>query len=148
MTNASTTPNDLGLTAKARADADIDLLTAEVGGCGGGCNCTCGANDSAADVIAVDDDGAQVDVVDGPVTVTYEVLGMTCAHCVSSVREEMFDLEGVQNVAVELKVGGASTVAVTSAAPLDPAAVDAAVTEAGYELVGTTAASAPSASFV
>jgi copper chaperone len=143
MTNASTTPNDLGLTAKASADANIDLLAQEVGGCGGGCNCTCGANDSAAD-----DDGAQVDVVDGPVTVTYDVLGMTCAHCVSSVREEMFDIEGVQNVAVELKVGGASTVTVTSAAPLDPAAVEAAVTEAGYELATTSTASVNSASFV
>jgi len=65
-------------------------------------------------------------------TDTYQVTGMTCAHCVSSVTEEISALEGVTDVAVELVAGGTSTVTVTSDAPLDPTAVAEAVDEAGY----------------
>ena len=66
---------------------------------------------------------------------TYEVTGMTCGHCVAAVTEEIGLLPGADVVTVELVVGGASQVTVTSAAPLDRALVDAAVIEAGYELV-------------
>jgi len=65
----------------------------------------------------------------------YLVTGMTCAHCVSSVTEELSAVDGVDSVAVDLTVGGASTVTVTSSAPLDETDVRAAVTEAGYDLV-------------
>ena len=64
---------------------------------------------------------------------TYTVSGMTCAHCVRSVTEEITALDGVTDVAVDLPTGG---VAVTSDRPLDPAQVRAAVEEAGYALVG------------
>ena len=67
------------------------------------------------------------------------VTGMTCGHCVSSVTEELGELEGVDAVVVELNVGGASKVQVSASAPLDIAAVRAAVSEAGYELVGASA---------
>ena len=67
----------------------------------------------------------------------YEVLGMTCAHCVASVSEEVSEIDGVQAVAIALNVGGASAVTVTSADPLELALVEAAVTEAGYELVSS-----------
>nr|WP_316316716.1 cation transporter [Clavibacter michiganensis] len=60
---------------------------------------------------------------------------MTCEHCVASVTEEVSELEGVTDVAVELVPGGSSAVTVTSDRPLDPAAVRAAVAEAGYEVV-------------
>ncbi len=63
---------------------------------------------------------------------TYRVEGMTCEHCVRAVRAEVGALEGVDEVEVDLATG---EVAVTSAAPLDRAAVQAAVDEAGYELV-------------
>ena len=63
---------------------------------------------------------------------TYRVEGMTCEHCVRAVRAEVGALEGVDEVEVDLATGD---VAVTSAAPLDRAAVQAAVDEAGYELV-------------
>jgi copper chaperone CopZ len=65
---------------------------------------------------------------------TLNVTGMTCGHCVSAVTEELQGVDGVQDVAVDLVAGGASTVTVTSDGPLDESAVRAAVDEAGYEL--------------
>jgi copper ion binding protein len=66
-------------------------------------------------------------------TSTYTVTGMTCEHCVRSVSEEIGGLPGVRAVDVTL---GTGAVTVTSDAPLDQAAVRAAVEEAGYELAG------------
>jgi copper chaperone len=63
---------------------------------------------------------------------SYTVSGMTCAHCVASVTEEVGGLEGVTGVEVDLARG---QVTVTSAEPLSMAAVQAAVHEAGYQLV-------------
>jgi copper ion binding protein len=65
-------------------------------------------------------------------TATYTVSGMTCGHCVNAVTSEVSQLEGVTDVQVDLDTGA---VTVTSEAPLDAAAVAAAVEEAGYELV-------------
>jgi copper chaperone len=65
-------------------------------------------------------------------TGTWTVRGMTCGHCVASVTEELEALPGVEQVVVTLESGEA---VVTSAEPLDRAAVAAAVEEAGYELV-------------
>lgn len=69
-------------------------------------------------------------------TVSQEVLvsGMTCGHCVSSVVEEISEIDGVAKVAVDLNKGGLSRVTIHSTTPLESAAVDAAVTEAGYEV--------------
>ncbi|MCB1004080.1 MAG: heavy-metal-associated domain-containing protein [Acidimicrobiales bacterium] len=63
---------------------------------------------------------------------TYEVRGMTCEHCVRAVTSEVESLPGVTGVDVDL---GTGRVVVTSDAPLDDAAMRAAVDEAGYELV-------------
>ena len=66
-------------------------------------------------------------------TTTYTVKGMTCGHCVASVTEEVQQIAGVTDVAVDLESGA---VTVTSESPLDSATVKAAVEEAGdYELV-------------
>ncbi|GAY13041.1 heavy-metal-associated domain-containing protein [Pseudonocardia sp. N23] len=65
---------------------------------------------------------------------TYTVTGMTCAHCVASVTEELEAVRGVRSVAVDLPTGA---VTVDSDTPLDPAAVRAAVEEAGYQLVAS-----------
>jgi copper chaperone len=65
-------------------------------------------------------------------TTTVTVRGMTCGHCVSAVTQELTALPGVTDVAVELHEGGDSPVRVTSSGALDPAAVRAAVEEAGY----------------
>ena len=62
---------------------------------------------------------------------TYTVSGMTCDHCVLSVREEVGEVAGVQRVDVDLTSG---RVAVRGAG-VDDAAVASAVEEAGYEVV-------------
>ncbi|KRE94071.1 hypothetical protein ASG76_11775 [Nocardioides sp. Soil774] len=64
-------------------------------------------------------------------TETYTVTGMTCGHCAASVTEEISEIDGVANVDVVVETGA---VTVTSTAPLDHAAVQAAVEEAGYAL--------------
>ncbi|OPC78360.1 regulator [Embleya scabrispora] len=75
------------------------------------------------------------------VTSTYTVTGMTCGHCVSSVKAEVGRIDGVTEVAVDLASG---KVTVTSDAALADPAVAAAIDEAGYELVAP-AAEAPEA---
>ncbi|MEV0587036.1 copper ion binding protein [Nonomuraea sp. NPDC050310] len=65
-------------------------------------------------------------------TATYTVKGMTCGHCVSSVKEEVGEVAGVTSVDVDLESG---RLTVESAAPVAEEAVRAAVEEAGYELV-------------
>ncbi|WP_213455530.1 heavy-metal-associated domain-containing protein [Rhizomonospora bruguierae] len=64
-------------------------------------------------------------------TKTYTVTGMTCAHCVNSVSSEIRGIPGVTEVRVDLSSGA---VTVTSDAPVDDAAVIAAVDEAGYQV--------------
>jgi copper chaperone len=64
---------------------------------------------------------------------TYTVTGMTCGHCVTSVTEEISEIDGVTDVAVDLPTGA---VTVTSNKPVDSADVRAAVEEAGYQLAG------------
>ena len=60
---------------------------------------------------------------------TYTVTGMTCEHCVASVTEEVSEIDGVTDVAVELSSG---TLTVTSDESLADDAVRSAVEEAGY----------------
>ena len=67
-------------------------------------------------------------------TATYSVTGMTCAHSVAAVTEEVSRLDGVSAVDVDLNAGGDSRVTVTSAAPLPVEVVREAVDEAGYTL--------------
>ncbi|NMH96219.1 heavy-metal-associated domain-containing protein [Pseudonocardia acidicola] len=64
---------------------------------------------------------------------TYTVTGMTCAHCVASVTEEISEIEGVTAVVVDLPTGA---VTVTSDQQVDRAQINAAVEEAGYRLAG------------
>ena len=64
-------------------------------------------------------------------TSTFTVTGMTCDHCVRAVHDEVAAIEGVTDVEVDL-ASGRVTVASTEA--VDPAAVAAAVDEAGYEM--------------
>ena len=75
-----------------------------------------------------------------PVMTTLGVPGMTCGHCVSSVTNELETVDGVENVSVELRTGAVSEVTVLSHAPLDEAAVRAAVAEAGYEVTSVDVA--------
>lgn len=71
------------------------------------------------------------DSPNGTTVQTYTVVGMTCDHCVSAVKAEVGQIEGVSSVDVDLASGG---VTVTSDRALDPEDVRAAIEEAGYEL--------------
>jgi copper chaperone len=62
---------------------------------------------------------------------TYTVEGMTCNHCVLSVKEEVSDVAGVDQVDVDLSSGRVTV----SGEEFTDDAVKAAVTEAGYEVV-------------
>ncbi|MFJ2031126.1 heavy-metal-associated domain-containing protein [Streptosporangium sp. NPDC087985] len=63
-------------------------------------------------------------------TTAFRVNGMTCGHCVRAVTDEIGRLAGVRGVSVDLPSG---MVTVETTEPLDPAAVAAAVYEAGCE---------------
>lgn len=63
-------------------------------------------------------------------TRTYEVRGMTCEHCRASVREEVAEVAGVDEVAVDLASGRV----VVRGDGFDDGAVREAVAEAGYEV--------------
>ena len=65
-------------------------------------------------------------------TANYTVQGMTCGHCVAAVTDEVSKLPGVTHVDVDLDSG---RLTLESDGPVDPAAVAAAVDEAGYALV-------------
>lgn len=98
----------------------------DVGGCGAGCACaTEAAAEGSAPITAASPAVAGA-------TVTYEVTGMTCSHCVSAVTEELSALDGVTSVSVELEGG---RVTVVSDQPIGRDLVRAAVEEAGYELI-------------
>jgi copper chaperone len=61
---------------------------------------------------------------------TYTVTGMTCSHCVSSVREEVSEVAGVESVDVDLASGRLSV----SGHGYSDDAIKAAVADAGYEV--------------
>ncbi|WP_329087067.1 MULTISPECIES: heavy-metal-associated domain-containing protein [unclassified Streptosporangium] len=63
-------------------------------------------------------------------TTTYTVTGMTCGHCVSSVKKEVGEVPGVTGVDVDLKTSRVDV----SGDSFDDTAVRAAVKEAGYEV--------------
>ena len=65
-------------------------------------------------------------------TSEYQVTGMSCGHCEMSIREEVGQLVGVQQIEVSAATG---TLVVTSSEPLSDAAVYGAVEEAGYSAV-------------
>ena len=64
-------------------------------------------------------------------TTTYDVVGLTCQHCVNAVTQELTAIAAVVAVTVTLGVDGISTVAVTADRTLDEEQVTAALDEAG-----------------
>jgi copper chaperone CopZ len=62
-------------------------------------------------------------------TVTYTVPAIHCAHCAMSIREEVSEVEGVEDVAVDLD----TKLVTVSGRELDDSALRAAIEEAGYE---------------
>lgn len=65
-------------------------------------------------------------------TTTYDVVGMTCDHCVNTVTNEVFKIQGVEDVDVDVDNG---KLEVTDEA--DEAAIRAAVAEADYLVAGS-----------
>jgi copper chaperone len=61
----------------------------------------------------------------------YQVTGMTCGHCELSIREEVSEVAGVEDIQVSAQTG---RLVVTGAGVVD-AQVLAAVEEAGYSAV-------------
>ena len=67
----------------------------------------------------------------------FSIAGLTCAHCVGAVTEEVRALDGVTAVEVDLVAGGTSTLRVESTAPAAGELIAAALDEAGdYALAG------------
>ena len=66
------------------------------------------------------------------ITTRYDVAGMTCGHCESSVRQEVAGVAGVKGVDVSATTG---QLIVTSAAAVEDVAILEAVREAGYSSV-------------
>jgi copper chaperone CopZ len=62
-------------------------------------------------------------------TATYTVPAIHCAHCAMSIREEVSEVEGVDEVDVDLD----TKVVTIQGHELDDAALRAAIVEAGYE---------------
>lgn len=62
----------------------------------------------------------------------YRVTGMTCGHCEMSIREEVAQIAGVDEIQVNAQTG---KLVVKSTGDLDDAQVLAAVEEAGYSAV-------------
>jgi copper chaperone CopZ len=62
-------------------------------------------------------------------SITYSVPAIHCAHCAMSIREEVSEVEGVEDVDVDLD----TKVVTVSGGAIDDAAVRAAIREAGYE---------------
>jgi copper chaperone len=61
--------------------------------------------------------------------VTYTVPAIHCAHCAVSIREEVSEVEGVEDVDVDLD----AKIVTVHGRELDDARVRAAIVEAGYE---------------
>jgi len=62
-------------------------------------------------------------------TATYTVPAIHCAHCAMSIREEVSEVEGVDEVDVDLD----TKVVTIQGHELDDAALRAAIVEAGYQ---------------
>lgn len=65
-------------------------------------------------------------------TSEYQVTGMTCGHCETAIRGEVSRIPGVEGIDVSARSG---KLVVRTSAPVDDAAVLAAVDEAGYQAV-------------
>jgi len=61
---------------------------------------------------------------------SYTVVGMTCDHCVLSVREEVSEVDGIENVYVDLTSGRLQV----RGENVSDSAVNDAVADAGYEV--------------
>ena len=99
-----------------------------------GCACCAPADTESVEqsIPAVASESAPAEAT---VRVEYQVAGMTCGHCSSSVAGALAGLDGVSDIQVALTPGGVSTVTIAATRAVAEADVRDAVAEAGYELV-------------
>ena len=90
--------------------------------CGTETACACSTETATTAATAADGDSRQV----------YQVAGMTCGGCAARVSKQLAEMPGVSDVQVDVATGA---VTIIGRAPVDAAAVDAAVAAAGYRLV-------------
>lgn len=109
---------DLGLTERSAA-----------GGCCGGA-CACGDSTSAA----VSSAGCSASESADMVVQHFDMTGLTCSNCVNHVSTAVSAIDGVCCVDIDLHAGSQSKLVVTSPSAIDPAAIAAAVSAAGYQL--------------
>lgn len=105
------------------------------GGCCGGDSCGCGTPTGASTTTTATTQRTKEQQMNEQSTQTFAVTGMTCGHCAGAVTEEIQQLPGVTDVAVDLVAGGISTVKVTSTESIGDTLIAAALEEAGdYQL--------------
>jgi copper chaperone len=63
---------------------------------------------------------------------TIKVKGMSCQHCVMAVTKALKEIDGIQDVTVDLEKGEA---AFNEATPLDKEQIKERIKKAGYEVV-------------
>ncbi len=61
-----------------------------------------------------------------------KVKGMSCQHCVMSVKKALGQLEGIQGVEVDLQKG---EVRFENTKTVAPSRIEKAITDAGYEVI-------------
>ncbi|HYA42640.1 MAG TPA: heavy metal-associated domain-containing protein [Syntrophobacteraceae bacterium] len=62
---------------------------------------------------------------------TVKIKGMSCQHCVRTVKKTLEEIEGIQNVAVDMETGEATFEEVR---PVDGDLIRERIKKAGYEL--------------
>jgi copper chaperone len=62
-------------------------------------------------------------------TLTYSVPAMSCGHCVNAITDEVKQIEGVSDVAIDL----ATKLVVVTGAGLDDTAIREAIGQAGFD---------------
>ncbi|MFJ4038496.1 heavy-metal-associated domain-containing protein [Microbacterium sp. NPDC090007] len=103
-----------------RIDLGLTASTAPSGGCGDSCGCGHA--------------GVPTSATAAPASQELRVEGMTCAHCVRAVTDELNAVEGVEVVDVDLRAGGVTTVRISTNGAVSTEDLAAAVDEAGYTL--------------
>lgn len=65
-------------------------------------------------------------------TTVYNVDGMTCGHCAAAVKGNLYGIDGVEAVAVDLE---GKTVTVTYGESVDPREIAGTIEELGYDVL-------------
>ena len=64
---------------------------------------------------------------------TIKIKGMSCQHCVMAATKALKEIEGLQDIAIDLEKGEA---AFNETKPVDKTLIKDKITKAGYEVVG------------